>query len=184
MPEPHALWIISDVLPDGTFAPSLTDGGDRAVSLCDGRAAGYATAVASAAARAQHDAAVLRQITELGTKRTDADYAEESAFFVVSELRSGRADLVCGLEPDVSVLPVLVKPESTPGVMVTMFGVDGFMDVGQAMEHAAWVLAATEGAELDRRYCEYLQRHIGLDEPTARGAVGDLGEWLNDGDEG
>lgn len=168
------VWLRSSPDIDGTYRLTLEVDQDSAYTLDSATAAAWADYVLATLARADYDAAVIRQLTEVCSADPEA---KQIAVQMVGDLRKDRPELT-------SPLPELVI---TAGVSV--FSGDGFLTIrhrgkslGQwelddARGHAAGVIEIRHGVELDSAYLRGLIGVIGLDEGRARAVVGDLGKW-------
>jgi hypothetical protein len=142
-------------------------------TLTPDRALAYAAGLYTAVARAEHMAAIMRQMTEtLGLTREDA------------------RDTVLGLHDDLPPLnhkataPMMFHPavglQDGKTVPVVMTGLEkndepsGYWTIEQAKEHALGVLDAVEAANLDNAYYRSLVGSVGIDENRAHHAVADL----------
>jgi hypothetical protein len=167
--EVRAVWVSSEVAADGAYVVGVSIDEDTMVPLSD--PVRYATAVVEAAALAEYDAAILSQLSKLGTPI-------QVCAHLVHELREARPprDVAAlapfGFEPGVSMRTrkgfLLVSHNGVPF---------GQWDVADAEGHAVQVLGAAAVVGLDRQYRDALERLIGLDEPTALRVVGDLAQF-------
>jgi hypothetical protein len=168
-----AIWVVSDVAADGTYAVTIHLSDDVAFTLDRDQALGYAAMVAAAGARAAYDAAVFRQLRATGMP-------PELAASVVRDLRADRPPLPgswpLGLDPFVGAASF------DPGVYVLVNGERvGQWTVEDASGHAADVLTVLAGADLDAAYRRHLFGAVGLDDDQARARVAELREYLGEG---
>jgi hypothetical protein len=168
--EPDRIWVISDVHPDGSYRTTIQFDQDTVLPLGAGHARRYAAAVVRYAAYAEHDAAVVRQMHgKLGLP-----LAEAAA--VVAELRQQRA----GEPPANDTAPLALEPgvSGRTGNAFLVVRVKGKVisqwTPDDARQHAVHVLDVLAGVDLDTAYYRYLHTNVGLGEPQARAAVGDL----------
>lgn len=151
-----------------TYIVTLAVSPDFIITLTPVRASAYASALLSAVAQAEYDAAIYAQITSrLGLDHNDAA-------MIVKEMRADRTPIeASGLrfEPGVS------QRKKHP--YVHFYKDDhmlGQMDVPSARRHALHVLEAPAAADLDALYLKVLRGQIGLDEHVGRQVVANLGE--------
>jgi len=170
---PDAIWVISDVLPDGTYGAVIHFSPDLAHSVPGGGELGaYVTAVLSAAAAAKYDAAVLAQLTAI----TSAEAAAET--MVLLRDRRNQTEWRAGpmtLTPGVSVFNKKPFLRCAAGARAWQW------DPDDVLRHVGDVLQVAVGVADDTRYYQLLIEHIGLDEPTARSVVSGLGSFFTDG---
>jgi hypothetical protein len=168
----EAIWVRTDPTPDGVYRVTMTWGDDRALVLDREAAAAHAGEVLAAVAEAEYDAAVVRQLTTLTGD-------QENALMVVRGLRKDRASAApttgLGLVPGVSAFTRRAY------LKILMDGKPiGQWDPADARQHATFVLEAVRVAELDSAYLRMLRGVVGLDDQTARGTVGGLGQYRDE----
>jgi len=170
------VWIRTVPDLDGTYRCVVEIDSDTSHPITRDTASVYAGAVLQAAARAEQDAAVIRQITKVTA-------SPERAVEVVRLLRGDRPPIdwpsPLRLEPGVS-------SRTGEGFLLVRIG-DGD-PVGQwtpaaAREHATGVMESVEVADLDGAYLRAL-RTIGIDETRARNVVDDLAGHRSEGEDG
>lgn len=170
---PDAIWVISDVMPDGTYGAVIHFSPDLAYSVPGGADLGtYVTAVLSAAAAAKYDAAVLAQLTRVSSA--------EAAAEAVGHLRKQRnqTEWRAGpmtLTPGISAFDKKPFLRCAAGAQVWQWNPD------DVLRHVGDVLQVAVGVADDTRYHRLLVDHISLDEPTARAVVGDLSSFFAGG---
>lgn len=166
----EGLWIISEPTPLGeTYIVSMNLD-DRAWALPPDDAYAWARYVMATATRADHDAAIVRQLLKTGLDR-------DASVQLVRELRADRPPLVQGNQP-IRLEPGVSSDGEFRG-FVAMYVDDeqvGQMDPLQAQEHATVVLGVLETADLDSAYYRALRGTVGLGEGTSRAVVHDLVE--------
>lgn len=168
MTDIDSVWVISDVAPDGTYVVGIQAGADTARMLNRDEAITYATTVMAAAARAEHDAAVIAQLGTLGIGIQDA--AE-----LVADLRADRPPLDPAATAPFGFEPI-VAAKREPAILLSLNGERvGQWTTSDAKGHAAHVLEVVAGVDLDAAYRRLLVGVVGLDDRTARAVVGDLG---------
>lgn len=180
-PGAGAVWVESGVAPDGTYVVELHAGGDWSTILDRDRAIAYAAAVHDIAARAEYDAAVYRQLTAKGV------HPAQVTAFVVDDLRPERppAEYAIAVTAPLAFTPgvsadngpfVLVHlhlpgpPTGTPDALISQW------TPAEARTHAGHVLDTLAVVDLDAGYRRLLVGVMGLDDPTARAVIGNLGE--------
>lgn len=167
--EESVVWIKTEPSLDGTtYTVTIEADADRAIVLTPDTALAYASAVLGAAARAEYDAAVYRQLCAF-------DLEVEAVAQMITDLRRDRPPLDTAATKPLALEPgVNAKGEPFLVVLVEEDRV-GQWSVPAAREHALIVLEAVAVADLDAGYLQALRGLIGLDEDRARAVVGDLG---------
>lgn len=166
--NPDAIWVKSDLLPDGTYVTAIHYSGDRSRILDRKTGLAYVSAIFAAAVQAEHDAAIIRQHIASGLSL-------KVAARTIADLRADRPPI-----DDAATAPLRL----TPGVAARTkdaflaIHVDG-QQVGQwdpddARNHATNVLQVLAAADLDAAYRRYLIGSIGLDVARAENIVTDL----------
>lgn len=174
----EAIWVISDVAPDGTYVTTVHAGEDVAVTLDRDRAVAYAVAVLAATTRARYDAAVWRQMLTISGGRAAGDGAEEIAALVVRGLREDRPPIDDSATAPLAFEPFVSHRTKEPGVFVSLNGKKiSQWDVSDAEGHALHVLQIMLGVDLDASYWRHLIGTVGLEDWRARAIVGDLGKY-------
>lgn len=170
--DPGTVWVRTDPTPDGVYRPTLEFGGDVAHVLDEHSAAVHALEVIGAVAEAEHDAAIVAQLTKLTGDR-------DAAGLIVAGLRADRPPVTWSTP--IQLTPGVSAFSGQPFLVVSVNGKQiGQWSVADARGHATYVLAAVRAAQLDSAYLRSL-RSIGLDDPTARAAVGDLANYVDQG---
>jgi len=170
--QPDAIWVVSDVAPDGTYVVTVQAGPDHAVTLTRAEAIAYATAVFEAAVRAEHDAAVLAQLTATGM-------TAELAATVVIGLREDRP-MLDDLGDPLTFEPIVTAARREPALLVSRGGVRiAQWTPADARDHAGNVLSVLAAADLDGAYRRLLVGSIGLDDDRACALVGQLSRYLS-----
>ena len=163
-----AVWVISDVAPDGTYVVTVQAGQDVALTLPPDRAVGYVLAVLAVCAAAEFDAAVVTQFTRLGLSVEDAALS-------VRDLRADRPPVDPAATAPLLFVPVVKSRSRRPVIHLLVDGeVVGEWEPDEVREHAMHVLDAVVVADLDAGFRRFLVGTVGLDDETARAAVGDL----------
>jgi hypothetical protein len=167
--EPDAIWVISDVAPDGTYVTTVQAGDDLAVTLDRQRALAYAVALYTAVGYAEYDAAVLKQLTTLGV-------GERMAARCVADLRADRAPV-----DDAATAPLRFVPLVTAAREPALFVEVNRRRISQwtpadGRQHAGHVLDIVAAVDLDAAYLRFLRGPVALDDDRARAVVGTLGE--------
>lgn len=160
-------WIRTEPTIDGkAFIVTLSIDQDYAVTLTPTRAMGYATALLGAAAEAEYDAAILKQVT------TRLGLDDAHAVQLVNDMRADRpprrgAGLI--FEGGVS------RRLRHPFITILRDGTPiGQMDTPAARRHALHVLEAPAAADLDALYLKVLRSTVMLEEDVARTVVNDI----------
>lgn len=170
-----SIWVQSDLLPDGTYVAAIHYDDDRSRVLDRDAALRYVATVHDAATRAEHDAAVVAQMTKLGLPRATAAQA-------LYDLRNDRPPL-----DDAAIAPLRLKPcvsaQHGVGYMEVLVGARlmGQWDPDDARDHAANVLTVLAAVDLDAAYRRYLMATVGVDAARAQAVVGDLASHMGGG---
>lgn len=172
--DDEGLWVRSDVMPDGTYVVTVSFDADHVWVLDRAGALRYAVACVAAAQRAEYDAAVFR----LTTERLDLDHRTGAAALLSLRLDRPPPD-------DDATRPLTFAPGVTargkPFLTILLDGEPaGQLDPPALRSHAMNVLEAPAAADLDAGFLRFLLSS-GLDEPTARAAVGDIANWRTTG---
>lgn len=169
MPEIEAIWVISDVAPDGTYVVTIQAGPDRAITLDRTQATAYVTAVLTAAVYAEYDAAVIVQHVTLGLNLS-------AAARVIQDMRADRAPVDDAATGPLRFEPIVTAANRDPAVLVSLDGQRVAQWTAEDTKgHALHVLEVLAGVDLDAAYYRYLRGSVRLDEDRARALVGDLG---------
>jgi hypothetical protein len=168
--EAQAVWVIADLMPDGTtYVPTIHIGDDLAFPLDGDRAIAYALAVQTAAERAAYDEIVCAQLMEL--LKGDGSLVAE----VVSTLRERRPPLDDAATAPLTFEPFVSARTREGGLFVSVHGKRLFQwSVADARQHAGHVIQVLCGVELDAAYRTLLTEHVGVDAGTARAMVDNL----------
>jgi hypothetical protein len=171
--EQQGVWVTSDLNPDGStdYIVTVSANDDCALSLKADAAVRYCAAVTRAATIAQHDAAVLAQLTRVGI-------SAESAGLTVVELRQDREPVADAATAPLRFEPIVSGSSGKPYVLVWA----GAERISQwtprdCFQHAGHVMQVLAGVDLDSAYFRYLVGTIGTDPQRARAAVHDLGSY-------
>lgn len=177
MADRGAVWVTSELLPDGRYITSISVNPDRAFTLDRDAARRYAATVFTAVAYAEYDTAVVRQLQAIGIALPDA------AGFVV-DLRADRPPLDDDATAPLRFEPLVAGTTLTPAVHIAL---DGELfcqwDPADARQHAGHVLDVAAAVDLDAAYRRLLVAQVGLDDARARAVVGDLAEHWDTADE-
>lgn len=179
--EPVAghVWLRSAPSADGsTYVVTLEVSADRVLTLTPTLAVAYASAVLAAAARADYDAAVLRQLTSADGLGVDHRTA---AGLLADSVRPDRPPLpdptdgMLTLTPGVSLTP---DRQLRPFLVVNLDGQPaGQWTPDDARAHAMTALEAVAVADLDAGYYRALIGPVGTDPDAARRVVDNLAEF-------
>lgn len=161
------VWVRTQPSASGrTYVVTIDFTDDLSRTLKPTEASEHARYVLAAAMQADHDAAVFRQLSDHGLEL-------EAIAETVRALREDRPPLRTA-QRELTLEPG-VNPEGGPFIRVSLDGqAIGQWTVADARSHAQGVLEAVHAADLDAAYYRHLVGVVGLDEPTARAAVGDL----------
>lgn len=167
----EGLWVQSDVMPDGTYAVTVSADADHVWVLDRPAAFEYARTGVEAAQRAEYDAALFRLLTEkMSLAKADA------AAVIGNDLRPDRPPL-----NDAATAPLTYLPGATgegkPFIHIHLNGEPwGQVSPRQLREHAMTVLEAPAAADLDAGLMRFLKT-INIDQNRAEQLIGDLANW-------
>lgn len=172
--EPDGIWVTTDLNLDGTstYTVTVSVNADLALSLQADKAVRYVAAVYRAAVIAQHDSAVIQQLSgRLGLDKS-------TAASTVVDLRQDREPVQNAATVPLRFEPIVSGSTLRPYVHVWA----GKQHITQwtpedCFQHASQVMQVLAGVDLDSAYCRYLTNKIGVDAATARAAVHDLGSY-------
>jgi hypothetical protein len=166
-PDTGAVWLRSEPDQTGTYHLRLELGPGDVVPLDTLAAYRWAAEVLAATAAAEHDAAVVAQLTALGVK-------DSVAAGVVTALRADRPGSGAAV-PGLALVPGVSHRTRDGFVLLERHGEPfGQWDLDAARHHAAGVLEAVEVALLDATYLRALTGLVGLDRDRALAVVADL----------
>lgn len=172
MSDAQAIWVQSDVLPDGTYVTAIHYDDDQSRILDRAAGLAYVAEVFTAAVHAEHDAAVVRQLTGLGLDL-------ESAARAIAELRADRPPLADAVTAPLRLVPGVSAKTGNGFLHIHLGEVRvGQWDPDDARDHATNVLSVLAAADLDAAYCRYLVGTVGIGLPRAQAVVGDLGNYV------
>lgn len=165
------LWVRSDVLPDGTYAVTISFESDHVWVLDRPGALAYASTCVEAAQRAEFDAAVFK----LFTQQLGLD-VETTVHMIAYDLRPDRPPL-----NDATTAPLTFVPGVTnKGKPLLTILLDGQphsqLDPADLRTHATVVLEAPAAADLDAGLLRAL-KNMDVPEDVGRAAVGDIANW-------
>lgn len=165
-----SIWVktMPTVEGDG-YVVTLECDDDTARVLNPTEAMVHALGVMEAVARAEYDAAVLRQFTKM-----DIDVSAVAE--MVRQLRADRPPL----DP-AATAPLWLEPgvnkDFEPFLVVSVKGAKvGQWSVADARGHAVFVIEAVVGADLDAGYARTLRSVLGMDKDLAARVIDGLGE--------
>ena len=177
-PATDAVWIKTEPTVDGSaYVVTIEASDDRAMVLTPDRALRYASAILAYVARAEYDAAVVRQLRNLVDDMTAVGQ-------IVTDLRTDRPPI-----SDDATAPLRFEGgvSAFTGKAFLHIAIDGKVgqwEIPAAKEHALAVLEAVSAADLDSGYYRALRGMVGLDENRARQVIDDLGKWRGSDAEG
>jgi hypothetical protein len=168
--ELEAIWVVSDVAPDGTYVCTVQAGDDLAVVLDRQRAIAYTVALYTAVGYAEYDAAVLKQLTTLGV-------GERMAARCVADLRADRAPVDDAATAPLRFVPLVTAAKREPSLFVEVNGRRiSQWTPADGRQHAGHVLDIVAAVDLDAAYRRFLRGPVRLDDDRARAVVESLGE--------
>jgi hypothetical protein len=173
MSRPDAIrdvWIRSEPDEKGYYHVHVEVGKDRTYPMDGPTAYAWAREVLSAVAAAEYDAAVLKQMLDLGTD-------DEGAALMVTELRVDRAaEVPLSMIPGLAMRPG-VSQRTRQGFLTLVLDGEpvGQWEMNDARQHALALLMAIEVAVLDGAYLRALEK-TGLERKLALHAISELGK--------
>lgn len=168
--------VLSDVAPDGrTYIATVQLDGNTARTLDRDQGYAWAATVLAAAAQAEHDSLILRQLH--GTVGMPLELAASC----VADLRADRPPL-----DDKTTAPMRLVPgvnrKGEPFIGVHIHGTQvGQWTCADARQHAAGIFEVIAAVDLDAAYYRYLIGSIHVEPERARNIVGALGELRPEG---
>jgi hypothetical protein len=170
--QQSAVWIKTEPTVDGSaYVVTIEASQDRSTVLTPDRALRYASTILGHVARAEYDAAVVRQLGDLIEDR-------KALGQMLTDLRQDRPPI-----DDDATAPLSFEGgvSAFTGNAFLHIAIDGRKigqwDIADAKAHALGVLEAVSVADLDSGYYRVLRGMVGLDEGRARQIIGDLGKW-------
>ena len=166
--DQDSIWIKTEPSLDGqTYVVTIEASADRAVTLTPDSALRHAGAVMTAVARAEHDAAVYRQLGKLVPD-------QRAVGELIVDLRADRPELDHAATEPLRIQPG-VNQKGKPFLVLFLDDKPvGQWDPADARHHALGVIEAVAAADLDAGYYRCLRNLVGIDENRARHAVADL----------
>lgn len=166
----NAVWVKTMPTPDGAgYMVTIEADDDTVRALTPSEAVAYATDVLAAVARAEHDAAVARQMSHVMDMTAAAQ--------MVKDLRADRPPLDPAATAPIG-LECGVTKELFPFLIVSVNGKPaGQWTMQDAREHAFIVLTSVTVADLDSAYLRLLTGMVGIDKATAFNVVEDLTKY-------
>lgn len=188
MSDDGGMWVTSEPAADGSYQVTLHLSDDVSVALDEAAAVAYALAVLDAAEAAEHDAAVLRQLTSIRPAAVSEEQAVRQAGPVIDVLRERRRVRATGTP--LTLVPG-VSRDATPGpgepawrgfLVVKVNGqAVGQLDVLPAQQHALYVMLAVSAVADDRLYQQVLTDVVGVKDYIAAKLVAELGQFRQAG---
>lgn len=169
----NVITVLSDVAPDGrTYIVTVHLDGNTARTLDRDQGYAWASTVLAAATRAEHDAAVFRQLT-----RTVGLPQHLAASFLAG-LRADRPELDADTTAPMRIEPgVAVHGEPFLAVFINDTQV-GQWTCADARSHATGILEVVTAVDLDAAYFRYMVSAMGTDATEARNIVSDLARHI------
>lgn len=169
-PKPSGVvTVLSDLAPDGrTYIATVQLDGDTARTLNRDGGFAWASTVLDVAARAEHDALVLRQLHHA------VGIPLHLAASCSGDLRADRPPV-----DDAATVPLRLEPgvnaKGEPFIGVHINGAQvGQWTCQDARDHAQGILEVLSAVDLDAAYFRYLIGTLDIDPAQARGIVGSL----------
>lgn len=165
----EALWVRSEVLPNGTYGVGISVGEDRAWVLTRDQAVAYAVTCFARATEAEHDAAAFTLLRAIGVPQPTA------AAVVARDIRPSRPVDHSATEPLRFIVQLGLR--AGPFLRMTLDGRPaGELTPADLRDHAAAVLNCIAAADLDANLRRVLVGQVGLDDERARAVVGSLAD--------
>lgn len=172
------MWVITEPLPDGEgYMVTIQLNQDNVLSLTPDQATMWAKGFLTAAARAEYDTAVIRQLS------AKLKISVQDAVRQVMTMRDDRPPVEgvdpLTLEPGVAMDGTSEDPTFRAFIAMYLPGRKkyGQVDPKGAREHALIVLESIAVAELDAAYKRSLIGQVGVAEGTARQVIHDLANF-------
>ncbi len=174
MSDDDSVWVRTEPTIDGRSYVVLVEfGQDEVMTLKPHEALTYARDLLTVIARAEHDAAVFRQVTDLTKDKSMAGS-------LVVQLRKDRGGPLTGTDPAQFEAGVALRDDGGfhPFITVSFGGKPfGQWEPESARSHAAAVIEASAVRDLDEAYLNRLISDVGIDRRTALKVVHDLQNW-------
>lgn len=180
-----AVWVSTKYTADGTYVLFIEFSREVIFALNIDQARAYSAEVFRATAIAQHDAAVLKQLTE------KLQAPEQVAAMSVQMLRADRPELDSAALGPLSITPSVSAFTGTPYLACAVAVPPGHAgphdrdgqrrwqwSITDAHEHAQYVLEGSNLADLDAAYRRWLIAQCEIDESNALNVVHDLGNFF------
>ncbi|HEY9476374.1 MAG TPA: hypothetical protein VIS06_21300 [Mycobacteriales bacterium] len=169
------IWVSSDVAADGTYIVTVDYDDNHSRPLDRDTAVRYATTVLDACQYAEHDAAILAQLTK--KLRIPVQAAAE----FIAELRQDRPPLDCAALTPLGLEPGISARTRRPFLVLYLDGQPWAQwDVADGRQHAHAVLDAVPAVDLDAAYYRRLTGAMGVDPDQARQVIHDLANFRDD----
>lgn len=171
------VWIRTEPTPDDSgYMVTLSVGEDSIVHLTPERAFAYARVLLGHICRAEHDAAIVKQMRKV--MGTDAD-SMMSIAQLIRDVRADRPPL-----DDEATMPLRFEPgvnQSHKGFVGVFHGGEqlGTWSIKPARAHALGIIEAVENANLDAAYMRALIGVVGIDKARALNVIDDLAKFRN-----
>lgn len=162
-PTGAAIWLVSNLDPDGVYRAVLELDADTAIHLTRELAVLWAEYVLIQVVRAEHDGMIWRQLTATGV-------TEESRAMLLLDLRKDRAEPESPIR--MRIQPGLMK-DGTGFLKLLLDGttISGEWSLDDARRHAAGVIEQVHATDLDQAYRPALIGLVGMDPVAAGRAV-------------
>jgi hypothetical protein len=163
-----AVWLDTQLQPDGEYVLTMSIGDDYAVELPVDQALAHAVEVLRNVALADYAQAIRQQMLGLGT---DPEGVEDLLRALVPRLPMS--------EPvtELVMLPAINRNNGEPMLQIAFRDqLLGVWTLKEARSHALGVLEATLAARMDTSYRQALIENIDLDGATAAGVINALGK--------
>lgn len=168
----EGIWVYSDLTADGqsNYTVTVSADPDTVFSLKADAAMRYVAAVFRAATVAQHDAAVIHQLsTKLGLDK-------KMAAMTIVDLRDDREPAAVEATAPLRFEAIVSNTTGRPYVHVSTRKKQLTQWTPEdCFHHGSAVLQVLAGVDLDSAYFRYLVNTVGIDAPRARAVVNDLG---------
>lgn len=176
MSSEQVITVLSDLAADGqTYIATVQLNGDTARSLDRDQGYAWASTALAAAAQAEHDALVLRQLTEV------VGIPLALAASCIGDLRADRPPLDDAATAPMRLVPG-VNAKGEPFIGVHINGVQvGQWTCADARSHAAGIFDVLSVVDLDAAYRRFLVGALTIEPDHARNIVGSLIELRTPG---
>lgn len=170
-PSDDVIWVQSNVLPDGSYAASITVGQDRTWTMDRDAAVAHASAAVEAASHAEYESAVFALLVDRGVPD------EVARHFIIKDVRPQSPKI-----DDTATAPFTFVPAmGWTGKPIVLVQIDHMpwakLSPQSLREHALAVMEAPAAAALDGILFQTLVAEFDSSEQQARSIVAAVGGY-------